>query len=158
MRLVGIAVKLETPGRPTARGILIEPGSPDATIVDSFVFTGDDVDFARQLFDLSQATRSRMDALKPDRVVIARADFSQHASREDGPKLRLLAEGAIAAAAREIVVETALATGLEIGQWDGTSKDEVKAKAKAMLQAARLPQKWLEATMAAIGALAAHHP
>ncbi|MCV7290764.1 hypothetical protein H7J87_36110 [Mycolicibacterium wolinskyi] len=154
MRLMGIAVKLETEGRPTARAIVIEPGTPNPLIVDSFALTGDDVDFTRQLFELSQATRSRSAALKPERVVIARADFPPTGSRKEGPKLRLLAEGAIAAAAREIVTETALATGLEIGQWDGTSKDEVKAKAKVMLRAAGLPQKWLEATMAAIGALA----
>jgi hypothetical protein len=153
MRLLGIAVKLETEGRPTARAILIEPSSPNPSIVDSFALTGDDVDFTRQLFELSQATRSRISALKPDRIVIARADFPPTGSRKEGPKLRLLAEGAIAAAAREVVGETVLATGHEIGHWDGSSKDVVKANAKAMVQSAGLPLKWLEAAMAAIGAL-----
>jgi hypothetical protein len=152
MRLVGIAVKLETEGRPTARGIVIESG-PNPTILDKFALTGDDVDFTRQLFELSQATRSRMSALEPDRVVICRADFPPRGSRGEGPKLRLLAEGAIAAAAREIVAETFLATGQEIGHWDHTTKDKAKAKATAMVKAEHLPLKWVEATMAAIGAL-----
>jgi hypothetical protein len=152
MRLVGIAVKLETEGRPTARGILIDSGFTPPVIGDSFALTGDDVDFPRQLFDLNQATRSRISALNPDRVVICCADFAQQASRSEGPKLRLLAEGAIAAAAREIVTETFLATGKEIGQWDHTNKDTVKANAKAMVQAAGMPLKWVEAAMAAIGA------
>jgi hypothetical protein len=153
VRVVGIAVKLEAEGRPTARGILIEPGVPNPAIRDSFALTGDDVDFTRQLFELSQATRSRMSALKPDRVVICRADFPPAGSRKDGPKLRLLAEGAIAAAAREVVAETFLATGQDIGLWDSTSKDAVKAKAKAMVRAESLPLKWMEAVVAAIGAL-----
>lgn len=152
MRLVGIAVKLETEGRPTARGIVIESGTAPLSISDSFALTGDDVDFTQQLFELSQATKSRMAALTPQRVLIARADFPPRGSRGDGPKLRLLAEGAIAAAAREIVVSTFLATGQDIGHWDGTSKDAVKARAKAIVQAAGMPLKWVEATIAAVGA------
>jgi hypothetical protein len=153
--VVGIAVKLETEGRPTARGILIEPGSPSPTIIDSFALTGDDVDFPQQLVELSRATHSRMSALAPDRVLIARADFvpADARSRKEGPKLRLLAEGAIAAAARGVVTDTFIGTGQEIGQWDQTSKEQVKIKATAMVRAANLPLKWVEATMAAIGAL-----
>lgn len=153
MRLVGIAVKMETEGRPTARGVVIDSGSNPPAIVDSFAFTGDDVEFTRQLFELSQATRSRIAALSPDRVVVCRADFPPAGSRRPGPKLRLLAEGAIAAAAREAAPATYLATGKDIGEWDCTSKDEVRAKAKAMVQASGMPLKWVEAAAAAIGAL-----
>jgi hypothetical protein len=154
MRLVGIAVRMETEGRPTARGILTETGSAPPVIVDSFALTGDDVDFTRQLFELSQSTKSRMEALRPDKVVVCRADFPPQQSRREGPKLRLLAEGAIAAAAREVVPDTFLATGKELGEWDHSSKDEVKAKATAMVQAQSMPLKWVGAAMATIGAIA----
>lgn len=153
MRLVGIAVKMETEGRPTARGILTETGSLPPMILDQFELSGDDVDFTRQLFELSQSAKSRIAALHPDRVIVCRADFPPRQSRTEGPKLRLLAEGAIAAAAREVVTETFLTTGKEIGEWDGTSKDHVKAKARAMVVARGLPLKWVEAAMAALGAL-----
>jgi len=153
MRLVGIAVKMETEGRPTARGILTETGAVPPAIVDQFELSGDDVDFTRQLFELSQSTKSRLTALHPDRVVVCRADFPPQQSRTEGPKLRLLAEGAIAAAAREVVPETFLTTGKEIGEWDHSSKDQVKVKAKAMVKTHGLPLKWVEAAMAAIGAL-----
>jgi hypothetical protein len=68
-------------------------------------------------------------------------------------KLLLKIGKPVAGAAREIAAETFLATGQEIGQWDSTSKDVVKAKAKAMVQADNLPLKWVEAAVAAIGAL-----
>lgn len=156
MRVVGIAVKVETEGRPTARGILIEDNGTGPMIVDTFELPGDDVDFARQLFDLTQATRSRLSALSPDRVLVCRADFPPAGSRKEGPRLRLLAEGAITAAARELVPATFLATGHDIGAWDGSGKDAVKTRAKSVVQSDGKPLKWLEATVAALGALA--HP
>jgi hypothetical protein len=125
-------------------------------IVDTFELPGDDVDFARQLFDLAQATRSRLSALIPDRVVVCRADFTPAGSRKEGPKLRLLAEGAITAAARELVPATFLANGHDIGAWDGNGKDAVKTRAKSVVQSDGKPLKWLEATVAGLGALA--HP
>ena len=156
MRVVGIAVKLETEGRPTARGVLVEDNGSGPVIVDQFALPGDDVDFARQLFELSQATSSRLSALEPDRVAVCRADFPPAGSRKDGPKLRLLAEGAITAAAYHVVPNTYLVTGHDIGTWNGCGKDAVKDKAKALVQADRLPLKWVDATFAALGALV--HP
>jgi hypothetical protein len=135
-------------------GLLIENlGAP--SIVDRFELPGDDVDFAEQLRDLSKAVASRLVSLAPDRVVVRRADFPPAGSRKEAPKLRLMAEGAVAAAAREEVVATFIGTGQEIGSWDGRGKDAVEGNAKAMVKAAGLPvTKWTQAGLAALGALA----
>lgn len=154
MRVVGFAVKLETEGRPTTRGVLLEDNGSGPMLVDQFALTGDDVSFPRQLFDLSQAAGSRLSALEPDRVAVCRADFPPRPSRTDGPKLRLLAEGAITAAAYAVVPDTYLGTGHDIGMWDGRGKDAVKDAAKTLVQANGMPLKWVDATFAALGALA----
>jgi len=115
--------------------------------------TGDDVGFPRQLFDLSEAAGSRLSALEPDRVAVCRADFPPRSSRTDGPKLRLLAEGAITAAAYAVVPNTYLGTGHDVGMWDGRGKEALMAAARSLVQASGMPLKWVDATFAALGAL-----
>jgi hypothetical protein len=70
-------------------------------------------DLATALLDLAKGLRSLISGVKPDRVVIRKADVGQ-ASRKEGPKLRLLAEGALAAAAREELDDVQVLTGKEL--------------------------------------------
>ena len=154
MRVLGIAVSVETESRPTARALLVDDVSGAPAIVENFELPGDDVDFPEQLRDLFKSCTSRLLALSPDRVAVRRADFPPTGSRKEAPKLRLMAEGVITAAAREHVAATYLGTGQEIGAWVGTDKDAVKADAKALVKTAGLPvTKWTEAAVAALGAL-----
>lgn len=149
-------MRVEIDGRPTARGVLLDDAGGALTVADTFELTGDDVEFAQQLHDLAKATSSRLQALQPQRVVVRRADFPPAGSRKEAPKLRLLAEGAITASAREHVPATYLGTGQEIGAWDGRGKDGVEAASRPLVQAAGLTLKWVEATAAGLGAAA--HP
>lgn len=154
MRVVGVCVHGEVEGRPTARAVALDDATGTPVVDKKFELTGDDVDFAQQLLDLSKAMASSILAMKPDRVVVRRADFPPAASRVEGTKLRLLAEGAICAAAREHITETHIATGKVIGKWDGRDKDALEADAKALCKSSGLQiGKWREAVFAALGAL-----
>jgi hypothetical protein len=66
-----------------------------------------------------------------------------------GPRRRLEVEGAAAAAARAVVVETHLAPGKELGEWCGTSKADVDAEGSALVNAAKEHGKYAEAAAAA---------
>jgi hypothetical protein len=154
MRAIGVCVRVEVEGRPTARAVLLDDVSGSPMVVDKFALTGDNVEFAQQLLDLSKGTSSSIRGMRPNRVVVRRADFPPAGSRAEGPKLRLLAEGAICAAAREHIPDTHLATGAEIGGWDGRGKAAVEVDAKALCKSCGLNLKWQDATMTAIGALA----
>lgn len=155
MVVVGVCVRVETEGRPTARAVLLDDSSGTPVLVETFEFSGDDVEYAQQLLDLSKSVATTIKGAGPDRVVIRRADFTPAASRKEAPKLRLLAEGAICASAREQIPDTHLGTGADIGSWDGRGKDAVEADAKALAKASGVPHtKWADAFFAALGALA----
>lgn len=152
MRVVGVCVRVETENRPTARGVMLDDATGSATIVDKFEVPGDDVDFPQQLLDLSKSVSSNIQSLAPDRVLVRLADFPPMASRGKAAKLRLLAEGAICAAAREHIPDTHLGTGGDIGDWDGRGKAAVDADAKTLTQATHLALKWQDAVMTGLGA------
>lgn len=157
MRALGIAVRHEAANkRPTTRGVLLDDSSGSPVIIDKFEISADDVDLATQLHDLAEATRSRLAALAPDQVVLVRADFSPAASRQEAPKLRLLAEGAAASAARDKVEATFVCTGQEAAGFRGTDKDGLKAESRSLVNGGGLPYKWEYAAAAALAALS--HP
>src|SRR4051794_18948522 len=98
MRVLGIAVGLEKKGRPTAHCTLIEGSVTTPVLVEAFALTSTNDGLPEVLADLASGLRSRLSGIRPDRVVIRRADVSQHPSKKEGPRIRLLAEGALAAA------------------------------------------------------------
>ncbi len=154
MRVVGVCVHGEVEGRPTARAVALDDFSGSPVFVEKFELTGDDVEFAQQLVELSKGMASSIGGMNPDRVVVRRADFLPAASRAEGTKLRLLAEGAICAAAREHIADTRIATGKVIGKWDWRDKDALEADAKALCKASgEQVTKWRQAFFAALGAL-----
>src|SRR5688572_4889340 len=108
MRAAGIAVEIPTKGRPVVRLVVTDDSSGTTAIEATALFTSDDVDLATQLDEMSEAVRSRLQALKVDRVVIRRADIPPRPSNREGPRLRLLMEGAVGAAARSAVLDTRL--------------------------------------------------
>lgn len=72
----------------------------------------------------------RITTLKPDIVVVRRADFHRSRGNADGPKIRLVIEGAISAAAIGHVANTHLRTGVECGRLYGKEKKDMDADAK----------------------------
>jgi hypothetical protein len=151
VRVAGIAVDIPKTNRPVARLVVLAgPAAVEATET----FPGDDVDLATQLHDMASAVRSRLEGLAVGRVIVRRADRPQRANNKEGPRLRLIVEGAVTSAARSVVVDTRLGTGKDAGAWYGLDKAGVDAAAAAVLTANGLAANLLEATSAALAGLA----
>jgi hypothetical protein len=148
MRVAGIAVSATNPKRPTIRIVVVDNSSGSAALERAEEIPSDSVDKVDQLFHVGRAIESRLKGLNVDRVVIRQAD-AMYASRKPGPRRRLEVEGATAAAARAVVVETRLAAGKELGDWCGTSKADVDAEGSALVNAANEHTKYTEAAAAA---------
>lgn len=139
-----------------AYGVIVDDATGTPVVEDKFEITNDQADLTTRLFDMAENIRTKVDTVDPDRVAIRRADFPPAQSRKEAPKVRLLAEGALTSAARSKCIHTYLGTGKDIGQWCASDKDTVEAEAKLAVTTAGLPQKFVAATSAALGALA--HP
>jgi antitoxin (DNA-binding transcriptional repressor) of toxin-antitoxin stability system len=153
MRVAGISVDVAKPGRPVARLIVADDAGWLLRIEEPTDFTSDDADVPVQLHDAAEAVRSRLKSLNVDRVVVRRADFAP-ASRKEGPKLRLLMEGALTSAACSVVPDTRIGTGKDTGAWYGGGKEAVDAEASQLLSAASLSARYGEATSAALAGIA----
>src|SRR5450830_8630 len=142
MRVLGLAVDIPASRRPALRAVLLEVQLPadgvapltDVTVATTFEVPSVKEDLATQLCELASAVTARVQTLTPDVVVVRRADISQRGAggRNEGPRLRLLAEGAIIAAARALVV-THVRTGRECGLAYGARKEEVEADAATLV-------------------------
>lgn len=154
--VIGIAVAMQGDYKATAYCIIVDDSSGVPAVSDQFEITNDEADLSTRLYDMAETIRTRVDSLAPDRVVIRRADFPPTGSRQEAPKVRLLAEGALVSGARSKCVATYLATGRDIGGWCGSDKASVDADAKSLVKAAGLAQKFSAAASAALGALS--HP
>ena len=149
---------MPTPKRPTLRAVLLDDGLPSAsppslthmTVVEVFEVPTPDHDRAEQLMDLAEAVSGRIRSLKPEIVVVRRADMPPRASNTDGPRIRLLATGAVTAAARALVVKTTLRTGKECGTAYQGSKESLDADAATLV-----PANLVAAAAAALSGLAA---
>ena len=116
-------------------------------------FPSDAVDLATQLHDTAEAIRSRLEGLGLARAVVRRADRPPRARDTDGPKLRLLMEGAVTSAARSIVVDTVIGTGADTGAWFGSNKADLDAVARRLVNQHGLHTRYTEAVGAALAAL-----
>src|SRR5438128_2146891 len=134
MRAVGIAVSIRS-ARPICYLAVLTNATGVPAIEDAVEIPGDAADTATQLHDMAEAVRSRLTGLTTDRVVIRRADHTPIASNRDGPRIRLLTEGAVLSAARGVVVDTRIGTGKHTGAWYGSNKAGVDAAAEALLAA-----------------------
>src|SRR4051812_15988128 len=102
MRSVGVCVHLPKKGRPAARAAVLDGAWGSASEHAGFDLTSNEQDIANILHDLASGLRSHLSGMNADRVVIRRADMPQRPNNNEGPRLRLLAEGALAAAARDM--------------------------------------------------------
>lgn len=153
MRVAGIAVEVTSPKRPTIRLVVVDDSNAGVAITRVEEIPADNVDTVEQLFHAARAVESRVKGLNIDRVVVRQAE-TQYASRKEGPRLRLLVEGAAAAAARAVVVDTQLGAGSDLAQSCGKSKADIDAEGKALVAAAGEHSKFGEAAAAALAGLA----
>jgi hypothetical protein len=153
MRVAGIAINLASPKRPTIRLVVVDDSSGSAVLEKAEEIPAANVVTVEQLFHASRAVESRIKGLRVDRVVVRQAD-AMYASRKEGPRLRLLIEGAATAAARAVVVDTRLANGKDLGTWCGKAKADVDADSATLVSSASEHSKYGEAAAAALGGLA----
>lgn len=131
MRVAGIATKMISKGRPSVR-LVVVTDTPALAVVDAVTLPSDNTELAEKLHDTAEAIRSRLAGLAVDRVVVRRADCAQVPSNQEGPRIRLLTEGAVTSAARSVVVQTHIGTGKDAGEWYGSNKATVDADAAAL--------------------------
>ncbi|MFF2389383.1 hypothetical protein [Agromyces sp. NPDC058104] len=140
MRVLGLAVDYNK--RPTLRAVLLDRSEADQSIHLETKFevpASDGDDLATQLNELATAISARVSSLKPDAVILRRADRPARPSNQDGPRFRLMAEGAVVSAVRAIVQDTFVRNGKECGQAFGADKAGVDAAAAKHVTAAMVP-------------------
>lgn len=153
---MGLAVSISGKRITVAAVILDDHARPEdgfdrqaVTVENSFEVKADEDDLAVRLGDVAKSLSGRVRSIEPDGVVIRRADRPQRPSNQEGPRLRLLVEGAVAAAVHEVVRKTVIRNGKDCGAEFGTSKDKLDEEAQAVLGG-----KYREATAAALSGLA----
>jgi hypothetical protein len=154
MRVAGIAVKIPTKGRPSIRLVVMTNNT--APSIDQFEeFSSDHTDLAEQRHDAAEAIRSRLIGLDVERVVVRRADRAPVPASKEGPRIRLLAEGAVISAARSVVVDTRVGAGKELASWRGSNKADLDDEAGLLSKSHGLSAgTYAEAVGAGLAALA----
>lgn len=144
---------LAAPKRPSVRVVVLddESGTPVIEKVEDIPSAA--VDVVEQLHHAAKAVESRLKGLQVERVVVRRADFSNQQGKTEGPRLRLLVEGAATNAARTAVLDTRLGTGKDIAQWCSATKDDLDDEAAALVAAAGEHSRYVEAAAAALAGL-----
>lgn len=141
MRALGLTVTMKTPGRPVVRAVLLEDSVSasgpltlgDVSLDQEFDLTTAEQDWARICSQYAQDVSGRVRSLSLDIVVVRRADFHRNSRGGDGPKLRLVVEGAITAAAMAHVANTHLRTGVVCAGEYPDEKDAMDAAGKGLV-------------------------
>ena len=133
-------------GRPAAHVVLLDGAWGAVTEGPSIELTSNKDDLATILHDLGSGLTSYLSGANADRVVVRRADQAKVASNREGPRLRLLAEGALVGAARSQVNDVLVLSGKELA-------DRCRAASKADLDSAAASQAPGSAKEAAAAAL-----
>lgn len=153
MRVFGLAVSIVKSSPVVKVAVLSAPEETaelsSLQLEENFEIPAGQGDIATQVELVASALESRIQSLKPDLVAVRAADHSPRARQTSGPRLRLLIEGAITAAAKRLVARTSIRTGKDWGAAYGASKDKVDSDASIIAD-----KKFIEATAAALGIFA----
>lgn len=152
MRVLGIAVKVNK-WKSTVSLVLLEGDSGDdesnARVIEEFPVTGDDTAWAAHVGNVATAVRGHAKSMKPDVVIVRRADQAPQGRNSDGPKLRLMIEGGVVAACLDVTSDVRVHTGKECGKARDASKDDLDTRASTLVAKAHS-----EAAAAALAAMA----
>lgn len=155
MRVMGLAVSISGKKITVVAVILDDYARPEdgfdrqaLSVENSFDVKEAVDDLAVRLGELSKKIRGRARSIAPNGIVVRRADRPQRPSNQEGPRLRLLAEGAVTAAAHEVVRNTVIRSGKDCGAAFGSSKDGLDKEAETIFGG-----KYVEATAAALSGL-----
>lgn len=128
-----------------------DSGDDEATVrvIEEFLVTGDATEWAAHVGNVATAVRGHAKSMRPDVVIVRRADQAPQGRNSDGPKLRLMIEGGIVAACLDVASDVRVHTGKECGRARGATKEDLDARAGALVANAHR-----EAAAAALAALA----
>ncbi len=134
---MGVCVRMAAKKRPAADVVVLDGTRTAPTIVDHFELTSTAGPVSLQIHDLGQGLSSRIAGLKPGRVAVRVADHAPIARNSDGPRIRLLAEGSLTAAAVDAcgkTVDVIVENGRDLAKRAGaTNKATHDAAAQALL-------------------------
>jgi hypothetical protein len=150
---MGVAVKMATRGVPIVRAVVLDGPVTAPSVVDTFEVSAPQPEPAGMIAEIAAAVASRATGLLVDRVVVRRADKSQRPSNQEGPRVRLLTEGAITAAVRAHIPATVLRDGEHAAALFGASKPAMEGAAASLLASAGRDVKYTDAAGAALAAL-----
>lgn len=152
MRALGIAVRVNR-WKSTVSLVLLEGDSGDdestARLVEQVPVTGDEEQWARHVGNAASAVRGHAKSMRPELVVVRRADQAPRGRNSDGPKLRLMIEGGIVAVCLDVTSDVRVLNGKECGKSRDMSKENLDARAGNLV-----PNTYAEAAAAALAALA----
>jgi hypothetical protein len=158
MRAIGLAVDMPKPARPVVHFVVLDDphGAADAaaladvTSFDAFPLKTAEAQWSQMTSQFFQEVSARVSTLSPDVIVVRRADVFRKGRVGDGPRLRLVVEGAITAAAMShLPGNTHLRTGADCATKYGKSKDEMDADASSLAT----HKNYVEAVAAALSGL-----
>ena len=113
--------------RPSAAVVVLEGSFGDPYVVEIFHLTTTGNDTAQQAHDMATNLRNRLRGLQVDRVIVRKADRPPRPSNQEGPRLRLIIEGALIGAAKDVVDHSEIINGRDAAGRAGLSKDELDA-------------------------------
>jgi hypothetical protein len=147
MVVLGLSTRL-TSGKPVISCIVLEGSRDSPRKTQGYELKTSATEIVFQIEDLCGKLSSQLSGLRPDAVVIRVADMAPSASRTNGPRYRLMIEGALAFVCRDHkVAEVVYRNGKECGE----ALDVNKSSAMSLGEA--VDSKRAEAAAAALSAL-----
>jgi hypothetical protein len=148
MVVLGLTTRFVTAGKPTLSCVVLEGSRETPKYTTGYELKTSASEIITQIEDLCRKLSNELSGLNPDSVVIRVADTPPAASRKNGPRHRLMIEGALAYVCREHkVAQVAYRRGKECGEALGVSKSV------AMLLGQDVDPKFSEAAAAALSGL-----
>ena len=123
---------MEIARRPSAAVVVLEGSFGDPYVVEIFHLTTTGNDTAQQAHDMATNLRNRLRGLQVDRVIVRKADRPPRPSNKEGPRLRLIIEGALIGAAKDEVDHSEIINGRDAAGRTGLSKNDLDAAGREL--------------------------
>jgi hypothetical protein len=128
-RTIGVMVVMNK--RPRAHVAVLEGTKQTPAAIELFVLTTSENDLVDQIHDLASALSNRLNGLAIERAMIRRADTPQRPSNQEGPRARLLVEGALLRVTRDQVQATRVMNGRDIAALAGGGRTKATLDVEA---------------------------
>ena len=154
--IVGVQIEMQTRNKeklPTAKVSVVRRGQDGKiTAAENFRLVPRGSDLAEMLKDLGSSFANRVNGLAPGTVVVRRAEQPPRATKQEGPKRRLLAEGALVYAASTSGAAVVISSGSDLAKRSRTNKVAMDAAAESLVPEG--DEEYIEAAAVAVLLLA----